>query len=132
MDLYEAWYTTRAMRRLKPDQIPSEVQACILDAAIHAPNIEQGWRFLLVDDAQIKAQLAPLYLQAFERQVGAGELTGHEKNPSGNITRDDHLGSSAGADFRDARPHGREQRYIRVQTGTATQSSAGHAANCST
>jgi nitroreductase len=71
MDLYEALYTTRAMRRLKPDPIPDEVQARLLDEAIRAPNIEQGWRFLLVDDAQIKAQLAPLYLQAFERQVGA-------------------------------------------------------------
>src|SRR5215831_19309128 len=71
MDLYEALYTTRAMRRLKPDPIPYEVQARILDEAIRAPNIEQGWRFLLVDDAQFKAQLAPLYLQAFERQVGA-------------------------------------------------------------
>lgn len=71
MDLYEALYTTRAMRRLKPDPIPDEVQARILDAAIRAPNIEQGWRFLLVDDAQIKAQLVPLSLQAFERQVGA-------------------------------------------------------------
>ena len=47
MDLYEALYTTRSMRRLKPDPIPYEVQARILDAAIHAPNIEQQWRFLL-------------------------------------------------------------------------------------
>lgn len=70
MDLYEALYTTRSMRRLKPDPIPYEVQARILDAAIHAPNIEQGWRFLLVDDPAIKAQLAPLYRQAFEQMVG--------------------------------------------------------------
>lgn len=67
MDIHEALYTTRAMRRLKPDPIPYEVQARILDAAIHAPNISQEWRFLLVDDAAIKAQLAPLYLQAWER-----------------------------------------------------------------
>lgn len=71
MDLYEALYTTRAMRRLTPDPIPDEAQARILDAAIRAPHIEQGWRFLLVDDAQIKAPLAPLSLQACERQVGA-------------------------------------------------------------
>lgn len=71
MDIYEALYTTRAMRRLKPDPIPYDVQARILDAAIRAPNIEQGWRFLLVDDAEIKSRLAPLYLQAFERLVGA-------------------------------------------------------------
>ena len=67
MDIHEALYTTRAMRRLKPDPIPHDVQARILDAAIRAPNIDQGWRFLLVDDAAIKAQLAPLYRQAWER-----------------------------------------------------------------
>ena len=73
MDLYEALYTTRAMRRLKPDPIPHEVQARILDAAIRAPTIGEGWRFLLVDDAEIRSQLARLYRQAFERMVG-GQL----------------------------------------------------------
>jgi nitroreductase len=72
MDIYEALYTTRAMRRLKPDPIPYDVQARILDAAIHAPTIGQEWRFLLVDDPAIKSQLAVLYRQAFERMVGAG------------------------------------------------------------
>jgi nitroreductase len=70
MDIYEALYTTRAMRRLKPDPIPYDVQARILDAAIRAPNIDQGWRFVLVDDPEIKAQLAPLYRQALERMTG--------------------------------------------------------------
>jgi nitroreductase len=67
MDIYEALYTTRAMRRLKPDPIPYDVQARILDAAIRAPNMDQQWRFLLVDDPNIKSQLAPLYLKAWER-----------------------------------------------------------------
>ena len=71
MDIYEALYTTRAMRRLKPDPIPYEVQRRILDAAIRAPHIGEMWRFILVDDAAIKAQLGELYLQAFERMVGA-------------------------------------------------------------
>jgi nitroreductase len=70
MDIYEALYTTRAMRRLKPDPIPYEVQARILDAAIHAPHIGEGWRFILVDDPEVKSQLAPLYLQGFERMIG--------------------------------------------------------------
>ena len=70
MDIYEALYTTRAMRRLKPDPIPYDVQARILDAAIRAPHIGEGWRFLLVDDPQIKSQLAPLYRQGFERMIG--------------------------------------------------------------
>ena len=67
MDIYEALYTTRAMRRLKPDPIPCDVQARILDASIRAPNMDQQWRFLLVDDPAIKSQLAPLYLRAWER-----------------------------------------------------------------
>lgn len=67
MELYEALYTTRAMRRLKLDSIPFDAQARILDAAIRAPNIGQQWRFVLVDDAEVKAQLAPLYRQAWRR-----------------------------------------------------------------
>jgi nitroreductase len=70
MDIYEALYTTRAMRRLKPDPIPYDVQARILDAAIRAPHIGEGWRFILVDDAEIKSQLAPLYLQGMKRLMG--------------------------------------------------------------
>ncbi len=63
MDLYEALYTTRAMRRVRPDPIPDAVQARILDAAIRAPTggNAQGWRFLLVDDPEVKGQLGPLY-----------------------------------------------------------------------
>jgi len=67
MDVHEALYTTRAMRRLKPDPIQQEAQARILDAAIRAPNIGQDWRFILVDDPDIIAKLAPLYREAFER-----------------------------------------------------------------
>lgn len=69
MDVYEALYTTRAMRRTKPDPIPAEVQARILDAAIRAPSggNTQGWRFLLVDDPDVKARLAPLYRDALSQ-----------------------------------------------------------------
>ena len=63
MDITEALYTTRAMRRVRPDPIPMEVQAAILDAAIRAPSggNTQNWRFLLVDDHETIAQIAPLY-----------------------------------------------------------------------
>ena len=65
MDIHEALYTTRAMRRMKPDPIPIDAQARILDAAIRAPHIGEGWRFILVDDPEIKARLAPLYDRAW-------------------------------------------------------------------
>jgi nitroreductase len=66
MDLHEALYTTRAMRRVKPDPVPLDVQARILDAAIRAPSggNAQNWRFLLVDDPGTKRALAPLYRDA--------------------------------------------------------------------
>src|SRR6185437_13775806 len=66
MDLHEALYTTRAMRRVKKDPVPLDVQARILDAAIHAPSggNQQNWRFLLLDDPDKRAALAPLYQHA--------------------------------------------------------------------
>lgn len=66
MDVYEALYTTRAMRRVKPDPIPMDVQARILDAAVRAPSggNTQNWRFLLVDDPAVKAAIGPIYRQA--------------------------------------------------------------------
>lgn len=71
MDVYEALYTTRAMRRLRPDPIPLDVQERILDAAIRAPHIAEGWRFLLVDDPGVKSQLAGLYKQAVDQVIGS-------------------------------------------------------------
>jgi nitroreductase len=63
MDVYEALYTTRAMRRLKPDPIPLDVQAKILDAAIRAPTggNSQNWRFIFVDDKELIRQLGEIY-----------------------------------------------------------------------
>ena len=81
MDIHEAIYTTRAMRRLKPGPVPYDVQARILDAAIRAPHIGEGWRFILVDDPEIKSQLAPLYRQGFERMIGGAPEASPNKIP---------------------------------------------------
>jgi nitroreductase len=69
MDIYEALYTTRAMRRVKADPIPESVQARILDAAVRAPSGGNGqnWRFLLLDDPEKKNLLAPLYRGALDQ-----------------------------------------------------------------
>jgi nitroreductase len=63
MDLHEALYTTRAMRRVRPDPIPEAVQQRIMDAAIRAPSggNAQNWRFLLVDDQGVLDRLGPVY-----------------------------------------------------------------------
>jgi len=69
MDVYEALYTTRAMRRVKPDPILAPVQARIMDAAIRAPSggNTQNWRFLLVDDPGLRERLGPLYRDCAQR-----------------------------------------------------------------
>ena len=68
MDVYEALYTTRAMRRVKTDPIPEQVQKRIMDAAIRAPSggNAQSWRFMLVDNPTIKGQLGPLYRECMQ------------------------------------------------------------------
>jgi nitroreductase len=79
VDVYEALYTTRMMRRMRPDEIPRKVQARILDAAIRAPNggNAQRWHFLVVDDKRVKSQLAALYRTCREQEyaeIAAGTL----------------------------------------------------------
>ena len=86
MDIYEALYTTRAMRRLRPDPIPLEAQARILDAAIRAPSggNSQGWRFILVDDPTLRAQLGPIYRELVDELFSGpyGERIKHARaNP---------------------------------------------------
>ncbi len=86
MDIEEALYTTRAMRRVRPDPIPLDVQAKILDAAIRAPSggNTQNWRFLLVDDPAVIGAIAPLYHDAIDqlwRTIYAERLAAAEADP---------------------------------------------------
>lgn len=69
MDLTEALYTTRAMRRVKPDPIPDHAVAAMIDAAIRAPSggNNQNWRFLTVSDPALREQLGPLYRSAWDQ-----------------------------------------------------------------
>lgn len=66
MDVREALYTTRAMRRLRPDPIPEPVVQRILDAAVRAPSggNEQRFRLLTVQDRATIAQVGELYRAA--------------------------------------------------------------------
>ncbi len=92
MDVAEALYTTRAMRRVRPDPIPTDVQARILDAAIRAPSggNAQNWRFLLVDDKGILSEIGPLYRDAIDqlwRTFYAGQLASANENPDAAASR---------------------------------------------
>lgn len=69
MDTFEALYTTRAMRRVKPDPIPVDVVQQMLDAAIRAPSPgnRQPWRFVAVSDRGQVAALGELYARSWEQ-----------------------------------------------------------------
>ncbi len=69
MDTFEALYTTRAMRRVKPDPVPQEVITQMLDAAIRAPSPgnAQQWRFVAVTDRDLIGQVGQLYERSWNQ-----------------------------------------------------------------
>ena len=71
MDVFEALYTTRAMRRVSENPIPEDVLRQMVDAAIRAPSgsNRQGWKFILVTDQEIRNQLGDLYREAWDFYV---------------------------------------------------------------
>jgi nitroreductase len=65
--LFEALYTTRALRRFKPDPVPDELLFQVIDAAIRAPagSNQQIWHFLIVRDAEKRRQIGEWYWQTW-------------------------------------------------------------------
>lgn len=61
--LYELMGTQRAVRRLRPDPVPTEVLDRVLQAACWAPTGGNGqqWRVVVVRDSHRKQALADLY-----------------------------------------------------------------------
>jgi nitroreductase len=72
LDIFEAIYSTRAMRRLKPDPVPEELIWKVLDAAIRAPSggNRQPWNFIVIRDEEIKRKIAEYYLDAWNNSYG--------------------------------------------------------------
>ena len=71
MDVFEALYTTRAMRRVKEDPIPDEIIKSMIDSAIRAPSgsNRQDWRFVAVTDQEVRTQLADIYRETWDYYV---------------------------------------------------------------
>jgi len=67
LPLYEAIYSMRAIRRMRPDPLSNEDLEIILDAARQAPNggNVQPWHFIVVRDPQLKRELGALYHEAW-------------------------------------------------------------------
>jgi nitroreductase len=70
--IFEIIYSTRAMRRLKPDPIPEETLKKIVDAGIRAPsggNVQE-WAFVLVRDPELKRFIRDYYWNAWQQIRG--------------------------------------------------------------
>jgi nitroreductase len=65
--LFEAIYSTRALRRFKPDPVPAAVLFQLFDAAIRAPSggNAQDWRFVIITEPALKQQIAPWFREAW-------------------------------------------------------------------
>ena len=71
MDVFEALYTTRAMRRVKEDPIPEDVIKSIIDSAIRAPSgsNRQDWKFVVVTDQEVREKLSDIYKETWDYYV---------------------------------------------------------------
>ena len=83
--LGEAMFTQRAIRRFKKDPIPADVMEDIMQSAIRAPNggNNQGWHFIVVQDAEKRRQLAELYREAWWAKRADAGIMGPQDIPPG-------------------------------------------------
>ena len=103
-DLFEAIYTTRSMRRLKPDPVPPELIVKVIEAATMGPSgsNRQPWIFVVVREQAMKDFVAVRYRKAWEMYFtpAAREIVGKDPNsPRGRILRSarylaEHVGES--------------------------------------
>jgi len=72
MDLFETMENCRAMRRLKPDPVPDDMIAKILQAGTCAPSggNAQKWRFMVLKDRKVKEAVAVWYKKAYDEVIG--------------------------------------------------------------
>lgn len=70
--LFETMFSTRAMRRLKPDPVPRELIEQILRAGQTAPTggNAQNWGFLVVEDEGVKQKVQALYQSSWDKLAG--------------------------------------------------------------
>lgn len=76
--VFEAIYTARSLRKLKPDPVPEAVLTRVLDTAIRASSggNAQNWIFIVVRDAETRQKLAAVYRKASQEVSAIYEARG--------------------------------------------------------
>jgi nitroreductase len=99
LDVIDAIYSTRAMRRLRVDPVPERYVWSILDAAIRGPSggNRQRWCWIVITDGAVKAQIGRWYLEAWNA-LGAGKRE-KLKRLLARITRSDETAKQHGEDL---------------------------------
>ena len=66
IDIFEAIYTARSLRRFKSDPVPEALITRLLDAAIRAPSAgnAQNWAFIVVRENSVRRALGDIYQRA--------------------------------------------------------------------
>jgi nitroreductase len=66
--IFQAMHSARALRRLKPDPVPDDAIAQIINAAVWAPTGSnlQNWRFVVIKGAEQRRQVARIYQASME------------------------------------------------------------------
>jgi nitroreductase len=83
MDLLEAIYTTRTIRKFTNEPVPPELLRKVLEAATQAPSgiNRQPWRFIILEDPEIKRKVGDLYREGYVENRKP-DLAEAERNPS--------------------------------------------------
>jgi len=74
MDLNETLRSTGAVREFEPGPVPDEVLHRLLDTARYAPSggNRQGWRVIVIKDADKRRQLRDIYLTGWYEYLAMG------------------------------------------------------------
>ncbi len=76
IDLLDAIYTNRSIRRFRTDPVPDDVILKVIEAATMAPSgtNRQTWRFLVIRDPERRRRIGELYRRSFEAIYPADRL----------------------------------------------------------
>lgn len=81
--LFDAIYTTRAIRKFAPDPVPMALVQRVLEAATQGPSgmNRQPWRFVVVTDPDLRGQIGDCYKRGYFHNRGAAFAEEAESDP---------------------------------------------------